>query len=166
MYSNGVHIYFQICCMWISVAREHRKRSETSTLPRIPISELINCFLGTKYHRAICFILFWTNCRWQHRPAGNILNNSLTLWNTDPLHRLIIVPIIEQIPPTPAFEVHCLQGQEGERSEIQRSNKVGKIVSLLFILKERMQWKAAQVMFTRDCHRSLSWARWIPSTTP
>ena len=27
--------------MWISVAREHRERSETSVLPRIPISELI-----------------------------------------------------------------------------------------------------------------------------
>jgi len=131
--------------MWISVAREHRERSETSVLSRIPFSELISCFLGTKYYRVTCFILFWSNCSWQHRPAGNILNNWLTLWNKDPLHRLIIVPIIEQIPPTLAFKFHCVQGQEGERSEIQRSNKVGKIVSLPFIFKKRMQWKADQV---------------------
>lgn len=29
-----------------------------------------------------------------------------------------------------------------------------------------MQWKADQVMFTRDRHRSLYWSRWIPSIAP
>ena len=105
----------------------------------------IDCFLGIKYYRATCFISLWTNCRWQHRPVRNILTNLPILWNRETPHKLVTVPLNEQIPPNLAFKSSLRTETWGVRSEIQRSNKVGKIASLPFILKNRMLWKADQV---------------------